>query len=92
MTYKLAPHVTAEMLEEVGFKTFLGFDEKTIFAVRDSKDSRCNLFQYYRLGVDEINRYFRKSKFRGGGKCLLTLNVTKKDIQDLIEKGWAVEK
>lgn len=85
--YKLKDDVNVKDLENYGFRTFLGFDEKTLFAVRDSRDERCSLFQYYRVGVNENRRHFEKTKYRGGGKCLLTMSVTKNDIADLIQAG-----
>lgn len=85
--YKLKDEVNVKDLEKYGFRTFLGFDEKTLFAIRDSRDEKCGLLQYYRIGVDENNRTFRKSKFRGGGKCTLPMTITKNDIVDLIKDG-----
>lgn len=89
--YKLKDNVNIKELEKYGFHTFTGYDccrkEDILYAVRDSKDDRCHYWQYYRVGVDEKNRTFRKSKYRGCGKCLLSMTVTRNDILDILQSG-----
>ena len=85
MTYKLAPHVTEEMLKEVGFVNEVGTfcftrdigifcdvqqENETLFIDRE-KDS---------IWCDEI-------MFNGGW---MDLDI-KDYIQDLIDKGWVIE-
>jgi len=89
--YKLKDNIEIKDLEKYGFDTFMSLDNTYLIAVRDSRDEKCKLWQYYRLGINSKQRTFHKTKYRGCGKCLLSLNVTKNDIQDLI-KADMVEK
>ena len=84
---KIKDNVDLKELEKYGFKTFLIRNDKVVCAVRDSKNNSCQPHQYFRIGVNSEDRTFNKTKFRGGGKCLLTLQVTRKDVQDLIQAG-----
>ena len=83
---KLKENVDLKMLEEFGFKQVISVEDKIIM-IKDTTDNKCSIFQHYRIGVDNTTRIFRKTKFRGGGKCLLSVSVTKNDLKDLIEKG-----
>lgn len=83
--YKLKDNISIKELEKYGFHTFNG--DNILYAVRDSQDDKCHSWQHYRLGVDEKNRTFRKTKFRGNGKCLLSMIVRKKDIEDVLQDG-----
>jgi len=84
---KIKDNVDLKELEKYGFKTFLIRNDKVVCAVRDSRNNSCKPHQYFRIGVNSEDRKFNKTKFRGGGKCLLTLQVTRKDVQDLIQAG-----
>ena len=84
--YKIKDNVDLKELEKYGFKTFYGFDGKTLFAIRDMYVEKNYILRQYRGGVDENNRFFRKSKYRPG-KCLLSVKVVKNDIKDLIDNS-----
>jgi hypothetical protein len=84
---KIKDNVDLKELEKFGFETFLIRNDKVVCAVRDSRNNSCKPHQYFRIGVNSEDRKFNKTKFRGGGKCLLTLQVTRKDVQDLIQAG-----
>lgn len=84
--FKLKGEFNFKDLELYGFITFYGTKkEYGLIAIRDIKIP--NSFSYYRIGIYESERTFHKSKYRGFGKCLLSLNVKKQDIQDLIDLG-----
>lgn len=84
--YKLKNDIELNTLEKYGFRIFKSHNE-IVYAVRDSVNDKCNLGQYYRIGINEMDRKFNKTKYRGGGKCLLSMSVTKNDILDLIQAG-----
>ena len=84
--FKLIDEFNFKDLELYGFKTFYGLkQEDGLIATRDIKIQ--NSFSYYRIGIYESKKIFHKSKYRGVGKCLLSLNVKKEDVQDLIDLG-----
>ena len=89
--YKLKDGIELKELEKYGFRTFTGYDscrkQDILYAVRDSRDDGCHSWQYYRTGINEQDRTFHKTKFRGGGKCLLSMTATRNDIADLIQAG-----
>ena len=90
---KLKDNVNLKELEKYGFKTFYVEHKQSLFATKDIYIDRHNKItpDWYRIGVDEVNRKFRKSKFRLG-KTLLSVRVTKYDIQDLIKDGLVEKK
>lgn len=85
---KIRDDVDLKELEKFGFKTFFVEHKQSLFAIKDIYVDRLYKIakDWYRIGVDEKNRKFRKSKFRPG-KTLLDVRVTKKDIYDLIQAG-----
>lgn len=83
--YKLKDNVNIKDLEKYRFETFMNLTNTYLIAVRDSTNEKCKIGQFYRLGVNEKERTFHKAKYRGGGKCLLSVNVTRKDVEDLIK-------
>lgn len=85
---KIKDNVDLKGLENFGYKTFYVEREQSLFATKDIYVDRPNKFfkDWYRIGVDEKNRKFRKSKFRPG-KTLLDVRVTKNDVYDLIQAG-----
>lgn len=88
---KIKDNVDLKELEKYGFEVFYSDISKCLFAVKDILKPTSNFnVARYRIGVDEKNRIFRKSKFRPG-KFLLQVKVTKNDIDDLI-KDDLVEK
>jgi len=82
MTYTLAPHVKAEMLEKEGFEITLSIDSKyPIHGTRKIDDSReifVNLWVNLRERTLSDNHY--NSSF----------DITP-HIQDLIQKGYVIE-
>lgn len=89
---KIKDNIDLKELEKYGYKTFYLEHTKSTYAVKDICIDRPDKItpDWYRIGVDEVNRKFRKSKFRIG-KTLLDVKVTKKDLDDLI-KADLVEK
>ena len=85
---KIKDDIDLKELEKFGFKTFFVEYKQSLFAIKDIYVDRPYKIakDWYRIGVDEKNRKFRKSKFRPG-KTLLDVRVTKKDIYDLIQAG-----
>ena len=85
---KIIDNIDLKELEKYGWKTFYVKTNKKqiLYAVKDIFVN----YNWYRIGVNEIDRKFTKSKFRIG-KFLLDVKVTKKDIEDLI-KANLVEK
>ena len=89
---EIRDNVDLEELEKYGFKTFYIEHKQSLFAIKDIYIDRPNKItpDWYRIGVDEVNRTFRKSKYRPG-KTLLSVKVTKKDINDLIKADLVVK-
>lgn len=85
---KIKDNVNLKELEKYGFKTFYVEHKQSLFAIKDAYIDRPNKItpDWYRIGVDEVDRNFRKSKYRPG-KTLLSVKVMKKDIEDLIKDG-----
>lgn len=83
---KIKDNVDLKELEKFGYKTFTSLDENYLIAVKDIYDYSKIIPTWYRIGVNEKERIFNKTKARIG-KCLLQVKVTKKDIQDLIQAG-----
>lgn len=77
--YKIREDVELNVLEKFGFKTFYVEHKQSLFAIKDIYIDRPNKIttDWYRIGVDEVNRTFRKSKYRPE-KTLLSVKVTKK--------------
>lgn len=92
MALRIKKDIDLKELEKFGWKTFYVPKDNVeyLHAVKDIYISRNLKTDWYRVGVSEDNRKFRKSKFRPG-KCLLSVQVTKKDIEELI-KADLVEK
>ena len=88
MMLKIKDKVDLKELEKYGYKTFYLEHKQSLYAVKDIYVDRPNKItpNWYRIGVDEVDRKFRKSKFRPS-KTLLGVRVTKNDIQDLIKDG-----
>lgn len=87
MEFKMKDGVDLHELEKFGFHTFTDF-EGNLHAVRDNRDDKCHSWQYYRIGIRTgYKEIFRKSKFRGCGKCLLPMSETKNDVLDILEAG-----
>lgn len=84
MYYKIKDKVDLKELEKYGWKTFYVEHKESLFAIKDIYVDKNYTTDWYRVGVDEKDRKFRKSKFRPG-KTLLSVKVTKKDISELVE-------
>ena len=82
--FKLKDNINIKELEQFGFRVFTDLQDKYLIAVRNCPNTN-DISSPCRIGVDENNRIFNKSKFRGNNKCLLNLKVKKEDIQDLID-------
>lgn len=82
--WKIKDEINLKELEKHGWKTFYVEHKESLFAIKDIYVDRNYKTDWYRIGVDEKDRRFRKSKFRPG-KTLLSVRVTKKDIFELIE-------
>jgi len=89
---KIKDNVDLKELEKFGWETFYVPKDNAeyLYAVKDIYVASGLKTNWYRVGVSEDNRKFRKSKFRPG-KCLLSVKVTKKDIEELV-KADMVEK
>lgn len=90
--YKIREDVELNVLEKFGYKTFYVEHKQSLFAIKDIYIDRPNKItpDWYRIGVDEVNRTFRKFKYRPG-KTLLSVKVTKKDIYNLIKANLVVK-
>lgn len=84
MYYKIKDKVDLKELEKYGWETFYVEHKESLFAIKDIYVDKNYTTDWYRIGVDEKDRRFRKSKFRPG-KTLLSVKVTKKDISELVE-------
>lgn len=84
MYYKIKDKVDLKELEKYGWETFYVEHKESLFAIKDIYVDKNYTTDWYRVGVDEKDRRFRKSKFRPG-KTLLSVKVTKKDISELVE-------
>ena len=81
---KIKDNVDLKELEKYGWKTFYVEHKESLFAIKDIYVDKNYTTDWYRVGVDEKDRKFRKSKFRPD-KTLLSVKVTKKDISELVE-------
>ena len=91
MTYKLAPHVTEEMLQKLGFKRW-----RVIFLVRKIEND-----MYVHIAIWGNGNYERSTIQRGNHIGLKGENeelgdsygypIQESDIQDLISKGYVIE-
>lgn len=84
--WKIKDNIDLKELEKFGYKTFTSLDESYLIAAKDIYDYSKIIPTWYKIGVNEKERIFNKTKLRVG-KCLLQVKVTKKDIQDLIQAG-----
>jgi hypothetical protein len=84
MTYKLAPHVTAEMLEEVGFEYHYDDDVKRITSY--CRESVC-------MGNELMVAWEKNCAYEKGTITMRFNNppVLLDDVKDLIEKGYVIE-
>lgn len=85
---KIRDDIGLKELEKFGFKVFDSLFDNYLIATRDSTDDKYKSWQFYRVSVNTKDRIFNKTKYRGCGKCLLTMTLRKNDIQDLIEAGF----
>lgn len=85
---KIRDDIDLKELGKYGFKNFYVEHMQSLFAVKDIyvDNSKKITPDWYRIGVDEKNRKFRKTKFRPG-KTLLEVKVTKNDLYDLMVDG-----
>jgi hypothetical protein len=88
MTYKLAPHVTAEMLEKEGFKAHYDKGYLTSFCRPSKVMAKDNEIENELMVAWDKNCAYDKGII---GMRYNYPPVELEDVQDLIEKGYVIE-